>query len=381
MVKNLQKLRIVSKLKSVQPPPDLYVAMGIGALILFGMFMLYSASTVVSYRNFGTTNYYILHQVLYGLLPGLVILYIASRIDYHFWQKIIPYLAAVSLLLLALVKMPGIGFSAGGATRWIHLGAFTLQPSEIAKFCIIVYTAGWISKKQMHLKDFYLGLLPYLVVMGLFALLILWQPDVGTMITLVGTCFAMLFLGGVSIKYLSSMALSGILLLGLIIKLEPYRTARLLTFLDPGRDIRGAGYQINQAMLAIGAGGWMGYGYGLSRQKHNYLPESIGDSIFAVIAEELGFIKVSVLLLLLLLWALRSIQVSLRAPDSFGRLLGSGIVIAITIQSFINIGAIIGILPLTGVTLPFISYGSSSLIMTLLGCGILLNITRHAKTA
>lgn len=361
------------------PGVDFYLAVCIGAMSVIGMLMLYSASTVISFRNFGDTTHYFFHQLLYGFIPGMLLLYVLSRIDYHRWEKLIPYLAVLSLICLTLVKLPGLGFSSGGATRWIHLGFVTFQPAELAKFSIIIYTAGWVTRKQMHLKNFYLGLFPYLVVMGLFALLILWQPDVGTMLVLVMSGLSMLFIGGIRLRYFAGMGVLGGLALAIIIRLEPYRMSRLLTFLDPSRDPKGAGYQINQAMLAIGAGGLFGYGYGMSRQKHNYLPEAIGDSIFAVIAEELGFVKVSLIVLLYLTFMLRGLYVSLKAPDMFGRVLGTGIVIAIIVQAFINIGAIIGLLPLTGVTLPLISYGSSSLIMTLASLGILLNISRFAK--
>ncbi len=358
---------------------DLPLVLGFSAIIVIGILMLYSASTVVSFRNFGNTSYFATHQLLYGLLPGLVVAYICSKIDYHFWEKLIPILAVVSLLALALVKLPGVGFSAGGATRWIRLGFITFQPAELAKFAVIVYTAGWISKKQMELRDFYLGLFPYLVVMGLFSILILWQPDVGTMLSLIFTGGAMLFLGGLSMKYFAGIGGVGALLMAIIIKLEPYRMERLLTFLNPSADPKGAGYQINQALLAIGAGGIFGYGYGLSRQKHNYLPEVIGDSIFAVMAEELGLIKVSLIILLFIFVALRGIYISLKAPDIFGRVLGTGIIASIMVQVFINIGAIMGLLPLTGIPLPFISYGSSALIMNLVGLGVLLNISKQAK--
>lgn len=372
-------MRKIINSKNRLPSVDWYLLIGIATLVLMGLLMLFSASTVVSYRGFGTTTYYLFHQIIYGLVPGLVICYVFSRMDYHKWEKLIPLLAVASLILLTMVKLPGLGFSSGGATRWIHLGFITFQPAELAKFTIIIYTAGWISKKQMHLKDFYLGLFPYLVLMGLFSLLILWQPDVGTMLVLIATGVSMLFVGGVRLKYFATMGSIGAILLAIIIKLEPYRVARFLTFLDPSKDPRGAGYQINQALLAIGSGGLFGLGYGLSRQKHQYLPEVIGDSIFAVISEELGFLRASFLILIYLGLLIRGLRVSLMAPDIFGRVLGTGIVISIVVQAFINIGAIIGILPLTGVTLPLVSYGSSSMLMTFASLGILLNISRFSK--
>jgi cell division protein FtsW len=218
-----------------------------------------------------------------------------------------------------------------------------------------------------------------MAVVGLFAAMILWQPDLGTMATVVITVLIMLYIGGIHMKHLGSIIAVGSGLMLLFIRLEPYRVQRLATFLNRSVDPLGIGYQINQAILAIGSGGFWGYGYGLSRQKHNYLPETISDSVFAVMAEELGFFRVIIILLLFLAFALRGIKISLRTEDQYGRILASGLVASIALQTVINIGAITGLLPLTGITLPFFSYGSSSLIVTLASCGIVLNISRNAR--
>ncbi len=350
------------------------------ALFIFGLAVIYSASTVESYKNFGNTSYYFIHQLTRGAAIGLVCMFITSRIDYHWWQKILPGLVIVSLLLLMLVKIPGVGFSSGGATRWIQAGPIVFQPSELAKLVVVCYLAGWISKRNQYLKDFYSGILPALLIVGLFALLILWQPDLGTMLVLVLTALTMFFAAGVQLRYLGSIVGIGALVTILLIKLEPYRAQRILTFLNPKNDPLGIGYQINQALLAIGAGGLWGYGYGLSRQKYNYLPEAIGDSVFAVLAEELGYLRVLLVLALFLALALRGLKISNYAPDTFGKLLSLGIIAWITLEALINIGAMIGLLPLTGIPLPFFSYGSSSLIVTLTALGIVLNISKQAQT-
>jgi cell division protein FtsW len=308
-------------------------------------------------------------------------MYITSRIDYHVWKRFIPLIVITALGLLALVKVPGIGFSTGGAARWISIGVIFFQPAELAKLAIIMYTAGWISEKHQAIKDFYFGVLPALGIIGLFAFLILIQPDVGTMSILVVTALVMLFVGGVSLRYFAGIIVLGLIAFGIIIKLEPYRIQRLITFLNPNADPSGIGYQINQALLAIGSGGLLGYGYGQSRQKHNYLPEGIGDSIFAIMAEELGFIRVLLILGLFLGLLIRAIKIAVNAPDTFGKLLVIGIASQITIQALINIAAITGLLPLTGIPLPFISYGSSSLIVTLIGMGIILNVSRQTTIA
>jgi cell division protein FtsW len=355
-----------------------YVFLGILAvLLLCGLAMLYSASTVISYKNFGNTSYYFLHQLAYGAGIGLLGLIVCSRIDYHFWQKVIPIAVVGSLIALILVKVPGLGFSAGGATRWVHFGPIVFQPAEIAKLAIILYVAGWMSKKDKD-ASFSSGVLPVLVILGLVALLILWQPDMGSMMSIVITAMVMLFAGGTKLKHLAWVMVGGFLSLLVLVKLEPYRMRRITAFLNRSIDPLGITYQINQALLAVGGGGVWGYGYGQSRQKYNYLPESIGDSIFAIMAEELGFVRILIILALFLAFALRGLKISAKAPDEFGRLLALGLVAGVAVNAVINIGSILGLMPLTGIPLPFFSYGSSALIVTLCGMGILLNISRQS---
>jgi len=350
------------------------------ALLAFGLVSLYSASTVDSYKNFGNTSYYIKHQLMYGAIPGLIALYILSKIDYHLWLKLMPWIVGASLLLLALVKVPGLGFSSGGATRWLHLGSITFQPAELAKLAIIFYIAAWADRKQAALNDLYFGLLPTLCVVILYAVIILWQPDLGTMLVLIGIAGVMLFAAGINWRYLFWTAVAGTLSLYALIKLEPYRARRLTAFFDPEFDPKGIGYQIKQALLAIGAGGLWGYGYGLSRQKHNYLPEVMGDSIFAVTAEELGFFRILAILALFLLLALKGYSIAKKAPDNFGKLVAFGVTTWVILQALINIGAMVNLLPLTGIPLPFFSYGSSSLLVMLAAIGILMNVSRHSMT-
>lgn len=351
----------------------------VSLLLVAGLAVLYSASTVMSLNNFGTTHYYFSHQLLNGVLIGGIVMFICSRIDYHLWLKFIPLLLLVSLVLLMLVKVPGIGFSANGATRWINLGFATFQPAELAKFAIILYTAGWVSKQHGKFKDFYYGLFPALVIIALFALLILWQPDMGTMLSMVVTAMVMLFAAGIDLKYFFWVSGFGIIALAILIKLEPYRARRITTFLNPSFDPQGIGYQINQAFIAIGSGGLWGNGYGLSRQKYNYLPETIGDSIFAVMAEELGLIRILLVLGLFLAFALRGLRISMKAPDLFGKILAIGIVSTVIVQTSINVAAITGLLPLTGIPLPFFSYGSTAMVVMLAEIGILFNISRQAR--
>ncbi len=354
---------------------DYSLLLTVFALLAYGLAVLYSASTVNSFNNFGNTTYYILHQLTYGVGLGLLAMYVCSKIDYHIWQKYLPLLIFVSLLLLALVKIPGLSFSSGGATRWIHIGPIIFQPAELAKLVMIFYLASWVDKKRASLNDFYFGLLPSLLIVGLFAALILWQPDLGTMLVLLLVAFFMLLVAGVPWKYVIYSAGAGVLSLYALIKLEPYRVRRIATFFDSTLDPKGISYQINQALLAIGSGGLWGFGYGLSRQKHSYLPEVMTDSIFAVLSEELGLIWAIGVIVLFAFFLIKGIQIAKNAPDTFGRMTAFGITAWITLQATINIGAIVGLLPLTGIPLPFFSYGSSALIANLAAVGILLNIS------
>jgi cell division protein FtsW len=349
-------------------------------LLLFGLglLFLYSASTVISYSKFGDSAFYFKHQLLYGASIGLVAMYVCSRIDYHKWQKFAPLILLVSVLLLVAVLIPGVGLQVGNAKRWLVLGGITMQPAELAKLAMIFYLASWMDKRNDDIKDFRNGLIPCLLICGTLLTLVLLEPDIGTMLALSAIAGSMLFLGGSRLKHLGWLFVAGIVGLITLIKLEPYRLARITTFLNPDYDPSGIGYQINQAMLAIGSAGLFGHGYGQSRQKYNFLPEIMGDSIFAVVVEELGFVRTVLIILLFLYFAMRGIRIARNAPDTFGKMLALGIVSWIIFQAFINIGAIIGLLPLTGIPLPFISYGSSALIVTLAGMGILLNISKYS---
>ncbi|HEX3099459.1 MAG TPA: putative lipid II flippase FtsW [Patescibacteria group bacterium] len=363
--------------KTKKPVDYLFLSL-LGGLLVVGLIMLWSASTVESQQNFGNTSYYFTHQLFYGIGIGLLAMYILSRIDYHVWKKFIPFAIAGTLIALALVKVPGLGFGANGATRWIDIGPLFFQPSEAAKLALIMYLAGWMSERDHH-KGFAHSVLPPVLIIGLYCLLILWQPDLGTMISLVMTAAIMLFVGGIRLRYFAWLTAGGVSLMLILIKLEPYRVKRITAFLNKSVDPLGIGYQINQALIGIGSGGWFGYGYGHSRQKYSYLPEAINDSIFAVMAEELGFIRVLLILLLFAWFIVRGIQISYRAPDLFGKMLAVGIIGSIAASVVVNISAITGLLPLTGIPLPFFSYGSSAMIMTLAGCGIVLNISRQSK--
>jgi cell division protein FtsW len=348
-------------------------------LLIIGLAVLWSASTAESEQAFGNTYYFFLHQLTRGVLVGLVLLWFFAKFDYHKLKKIALPFMIFGLFILIAVKIPGWGFTANGATRWIELGPIIFQPAEIVKLAIIIYLASWTSAgRQLYNAPFWQTIFPPLIFVILSAGLIIWQPDLGTAISIIAVSTVMLFSAGTKIKHLFWLGITGILAVVGLAFLEPYRLRRFTSFLNPDVDLLGAGYQIQQALLAVGSGGLFGYGYGLSRQKHFYLPEVLNDSIFAVLAEELGFIRAVIILLVLGYFVIRAIKISINAPDNFGKMLAIGISALFGVNVIINISAILGLIPLTGIPLPFFSYGSTSMIVGLIGVGILLNISKQS---
>ena len=364
--------------RQILPKVDNYLWWIVLILVGIGLLMLSSASSVLSYQRFGNNYYYLLRQLLFGAIPGLILMYVFSRIDYHVWQKFAPILVFAGIGMLVAVLIPGIGFKVGNARRWINFGSFLFQPAEFIKLVMILYLASWYDKRQHHMHDLYYGFLPSLAIVGVVAGLIILEPDIGTMLVLASIAAVMFFIGGVKMRYIYSTAASALLVLWILIKAAPYRAERFLAFLDPSVDSRGISYQINQALLAIGSGGWWGTGFGQSRQKYSYLPEPIGDSIFAIMSEELGFVRICLILILFLFFAYRGFKIARTAPDTFGKLVAAGITSWIILQALINIGGITAVIPLTGIPLTFISYGSTAMAISLAAMGILLNISRYS---
>ncbi|MBI1961624.1 MAG: putative lipid II flippase FtsW [Parcubacteria group bacterium] len=351
-----------------------------GAILVLGLITLFSASVAVGIERFGDPNFFIKRQLI-ALVVGLIAAYIAFRIEYRFWQRWSLMLFVGSIMLLVLVLVPGIGISGQGAQRWLDLGPIGFQPSELLKLTLILYLGAWLSERgRAGIRDFYTGLLPLAIVLGVIAFLILKQPDLGTLIIIAAIAVCMYFVGGAGIGHLLGLIGAGAVALGAAIALAPYRLARFTAFLNPSRDPQGAGYHITQALLAVGSGGLLGLGLGRSRQKFLYLPEVTGDSIFAVIAEELGFLGSMLVVVLFLLFFWQCVRISRSTSDAFGKLVAFGIGAWVALQAFINIGAMLGVLPLTGLTLPLVSYGGSSLIVTLIAIGILLNISKTSRT-
>lgn len=350
---------------------DLALLVTVVILTVFGLFMIYDASSYVAFRDFGDKYRYIKDQLFWVVL-GFGALSIFSFFDYHKYYNLALPILISSIILLFLVFIPGIGLKILGARRWINAGFFVLQPSEFVKLALTIYLSAWFSTKEKG------RFLAFLLLIGLVILLVMLQPDMGTAIIILGEAIIIYFLSGGSIWHILSLA--PVLLfggLGLVLT-SPYRARRLATFLNPNSGIQESSYHVRQILIALGSGGLFGVGLGNSLQKYAYLPESTTDSIFAIIAEELGFVGAVILLLIMLFIIYRGFYIAVRAKDTFGKLLAGGITSVIAIQTIVNLGAQTALLPLTGVPLPFISYGGSALIINLVSIGILLNISRQS---
>jgi cell division protein FtsW len=347
-------------------------------LVVIGLLAVSSASVVLSFERFGNNFYYLKNQLIFVLI-GLVAMAVTTMIDYRYWRKIAYPLMIVSLILLVAVLIPGIGQELGGARAWIFLGPVSFQPAELVKLTFLLYLAAWLERQGEGIRHWQSGFAPFLTIMGVLGLLIMLQPDLGTLTIILAIAAAMFFAAGSSLSQIGVSALGIVGLVGLLVKLAPYRLQRFLTFLRPGEDCLGSGYQICQSLLGIGSGGWWGLGFGQSRQKYLYLPQAHTDSIFVIIAEELGFVRTSGIIALFLIIGWRGYWIAQRVPDMFGRLVAVGVTTWIVFQTFVNIGANLSLIPLTGVTLPFISSGGTSMIMTLAAVGVLLNISKQVK--
>ncbi len=314
-----------------------------------------------------------------SVVLGFIALIGASKIPYVFWKKYSFYIFIASILFTLLLFIPGVGFETGGATRWIHIGPFSVQPAEFLKIGFLVYFAAFLSSLKDKINSFKDGILPILVIFAGIAFLLLKQPDTSTFVVIFASGITMFIVAGGWWRYIFGFAVAGLAGLVALAFTRSYVMDRFLIYLDPSKDALDAGWQIKQSLIAIGSGGIAGRGFGQSIQKFNYLPEPIGDSIFAVAAEEFGFIGAVVIIVLFLVFAFRGFTISKRAPNQFSGLLVVGIVILVVIQSFINIGAMLGVLPLTGMPLLFISHGGTAFIFLMLAMGIVLNISKYTK--
>jgi len=358
-----------------------YVFIGLAtAIILFGLLVLSSAASAIGLDRFGDSYFYIKRQIIYGLIPGMILFFIMSKIDYTVWKKYAIPIFVIAIILLVLVFIPGIGSAHNTFSRsWLALGGFSFQPVEAAKLALIIYLAAVLSSMGESIRENSQGFVSVVAIVMIPAFLTFLQPDTGGMFLLVALSVLLLFFARAKIMHLLVVSLFGILALGLMIFATDYRADRFTTFLHPELDPQGKGYHINQAFLAVGSGGWFGLGLGHSRQKFQYLPEVHADSIFAIIAEELGFVVVMVFLFIYALFLRQGFLIGLSLTDEFGRLVAFGIMSWFALQSILNIGGILGLLPMTGVPLPFVSHGGTALMIGMMCLGIMVNISTHAN--
>ncbi|WP_438351619.1 stage V sporulation protein E [Paenibacillus sp. FA6] len=365
-------------MNQTRPAPDLWILLCILSLLTIGIIMVYSAGSVLGFRNYGDSFYFVKRQLLFAVL-GIATMFVTANLDYRIWTKYAKAGLVICFILLVIVLIPGIGNVRGGARSWLGISSFGIQPSEFMKLGMILFLAKWLSQDNFNITSFSKGLLPPLGLIVTAFGLIMMQPDLGTGSVMFGAAMMIVFTAGARMKHLGMLVLVGIVGFTGLILAAPYRLKRITAFLDPWSDPLGSGYQIIQSLYAIGPGGLGGLGLGMSRQKYSYVPEPQTDFIFSILAEELGFIGGMIVLLLFLILIWRGMRIAMTIPDSFGSLLAVGIVGMLAIQVIVNIGVVIGLMPVTGITLPLISYGGSSLTLMLTALGILLNLSRYAR--
>lgn len=361
--------------------PAVLLGITTGVLVLTGLIMILSASSVTSFATYGSSFMFFRRQLI-GAAIGLVAFFICARVDYRVWRKFSYVLYGACVLMLLAVLVPGIGVTAGGSSRWIPMGPFSFQPSELAKLALILFAADVFSrKKEEVLDDLSHTLLPMLPAMAVMAGLIMLQPDLGTTLLIGGIGMGMLFVAGAPVRYLAPMAITGGGLAILAAVIEPYRRDRILAFMDPWKDPLNTGYQTIQSLIALGSGGWFGVGLGASRQKWMYVPNAHTDFIFAILGEEMGLVGTFVVVGLFAFLVYLGVRTAQHARDRFGMLIASGITLWMALQAIVNMGAVTASLPITGVPLPLVSFGSTSLVISLASMGILVNIAKQGRFA
>lgn len=359
--------------------PSVLLPMTTGALVVLGLVMILSASSVAAFAEYGSSFLFFQRQVLWAVI-GLVGFVFFARFDYRRLRGI-GYLAIVAVIvMLVAVLVPGVGRVAGGSARWLGFGSLSIQPSELAKLALILFAADVFARKdERSLHEWSHTALPMLPVMGTLTILVMLQPDLGTTVLLGSIGFGMLFIAGAPLRYIAPIGAVGVALAGLFAIIEPYRRARLLAFMDPWRDPLETGYHTIQSMIALGSGGWLGVGLGASRQKWMYVPNAHTDFIYAILGEEMGLLGTFAVLGMFAFLTYLGVRIARTAPDRFGMLIAGGITVWIAAQALINMGAVTASLPVTGVPLPLVSFGGSSLVVSLVAMGILTNIARAGK--
>lgn len=357
---------------------DIFLFIAIIILSIFGLMMIYSASSIWAEYKFNDSFYYMKRQLVF-IIIGIILMIIISKIDYSVYYEKANLILGICFILLILVLIPGIGSVRNGSRSWFGIGSFGIQPSEAAKLALIIFTSKYLSKSTKFLKSYKEGVFPILGVVFLFFGLIMLQPDLGTGMILVVSIISLLFIAGVNMKFFIGGGLLGIIGVIILIVIAPYRMDRITSFINPWKDPLGTGFQIIQSLYAIGPGGLLGTGYLNSIQKQFYLPEPQTDFIFSIVAEEFGILGAIFVAFMFLFIIYRGLKISLQCNDSFAKYLSFGMIFQLAFQTAMNLMVVIGMIPVTGVTLPFLSYGGSSLLITMASMGIILNISRYQK--
>jgi cell division protein FtsW len=358
--------------------PDYMILLSVGMLVVIGIIAVYSSSFALGLLEFGDANYFVLRQVMFGIV-GAGLMWVLMKSDYRQLRLISPLLMLAAIAGLLAVLMPGVGLERNGATRWIALGGPIppLQPSEFAKLALIIYVAAWLAGRGEQVRSFWLGFFPCVLLVGIVAGLVMLEPDLGTTIVLVLTTMTLVFVAGASLTHVAAFGGIGTVVASMLIAAGDYRTDRIFAFIRPEEEPTGRGFQTLQLLIALGSGGVDGIGLGASRQKFFYVPGAHTDGIFAIIGEEVGFIGCAAVLGLFALLLARGFRTIFRARDDFGSLLAVGIVSWIGFQALINLGGVTRTMPLTGIPLPFVSYGGSALLSMMAAIGILLSVSRY----
>lgn len=357
---------------------EILLVVSVILISIFGIIMIYSASSIWAEYKYNDPLKYVKNQALFFII-GLILMFLVSKINYKFYLKKSNILLIGCIILLILVLIPGVGMVRNGSRSWFGIGSFGIQPSEFTKLALIIFTSKYLMNNEKNMKNIKKGVLPILCVLIFVFGLIMLQPDFGTGMIIVISIIGLLFVGGVSMKFFIGLGIIGVLgITGLII-IAPYRLARILSFLNPWSDPLGSGFQIIQSLYAIGPGGLFGFGFLNSRQKHFYLPEPQTDFIFSIISEEFGFLGIVIVVTLFLSIIITGFKISKNCKDLFGKYLSFGIMFQLSFQALLNLMVVVGLIPVTGVTLPFLSYGGSSLLITLCSIGVILNISRYER--
>ncbi len=360
-------------------PPDYLLLVATTMLVIAGMLAVYSSSFAVGYHEFGNTNYFVTRQAVFALV-GVAAMVFFMRMDYNRLRRLSLPMLVIALVALLLVLVPGIGVERNGASRWLELGPISVQPSEYAKLALVIYIAAWLTSRGDDIHKFSLGFMPFVLMLGIVGGLIMAEPDMGTTVIILLTASTLFFVAGAPLSHLALLLAVGGLISFLVVQQREYQMDRLISYIDAEGDPQGNGFQILQLLIALGSGGPLGLGWAESRQKFFYVPGAHTDGVFAIIGEELGFVGLMLIIGLFAFFIFRGLKITIGARDRFGTLLAIGIISWIAFLSLINVAGITRTIPLTGVPLPFLSYGGSSLIALMAAVGVLLSVSRYSST-